>query len=72
VAVVAICHEFMPTILANVFSWGASMSTVTSDADRGVDGHVDGHAPHRVLVAVDASASLAAATAAASRVSGWS
>ena len=29
VAVVAICHEFMPTIFANVFSWGASMSTVT-------------------------------------------
>jgi hypothetical protein len=25
------------------------------DADRGVDGNVDGHAPHRVLVAVDAS-----------------
>ena len=54
VAVVAICHEFMPTIFANVFSWGASMSTVTCCAHGGVDRDVDGHAADPMLVAVDA------------------
>ena len=46
--------EFMPTILAKVFSWGASMSTVTWAPTAGVDGDVDGHAAHAMLVAVDA------------------